>query len=77
MPLCSCDGDTGASSGWVASKPVTVRELIFIEPGPPPPARELWYGVHEDIRHTARIRALAAALAEGFAAAAMRLDPPD
>ncbi|HMW31718.1 MAG TPA: LysR substrate-binding domain-containing protein, partial [Plasticicumulans sp.] len=69
--------EAGMGIGCLARYLGDGRGLVRLDAGPPPPARALWYGVHEDIRHTARIRALAAALAEGFAAAAMRLDPPD
>jgi DNA-binding transcriptional LysR family regulator len=44
---------------------------------PQPPKRELWLGVHNDMRHTPRIRAFTTALQEGLRRAAARLDPPD
>lgn len=69
--------EAGLGIGCLARYLGDGRGLVRLDAGPPPPARELWYGVHEDIRHTARIRALAASLAEGFAASAARLDPPD
>jgi DNA-binding transcriptional LysR family regulator len=37
--------------------------LVLLSPPEPPPSRELWLGYHEDLRHTPRVRALAAHLA--------------
>ncbi len=37
--------------------------LRRLDPPDPPPARELWLGFHEDMRHTPRVRALASHLA--------------
>jgi DNA-binding transcriptional LysR family regulator len=42
-----------------------------------PPKRELWLGVHNDMRHTPRIRAFTTALQDGLRRAAARLDPDD
>lgn len=41
----------------------------------PPPLRDLWLGVHADMRHTPRIRAFTEALRDGLRRAAARLNP--
>ncbi|MBV8094014.1 MAG: substrate-binding domain-containing protein, partial [Acetobacteraceae bacterium] len=41
------------------------------------PVRELWLGVHDDMRHTPRIRAFTAALQDGLKHAASLLNPRD
>jgi DNA-binding transcriptional LysR family regulator len=43
----------------------------------PPPRRELWIGVSEDIRHMPRVRAVTDGLAAGIREAHDRLAPPD
>lgn len=48
--------------------------LVLLET-PPPPERELWMGVHSDIRHMPRIRAVTEALASGIRAQAGILAP--
>ena len=54
-----------------------------LEPLPTPevagaaPVRELWLGVHDDMRHAPRIRAFTAALQEGLKHAASLLNPRD
>ena len=49
--------------------------LVMLDPPTPPPARELWLGVHTDIRHMPRIRAVTEALAAGVKARAHVLAP--
>lgn len=46
-------------------------------PADSPPRRELWAGVHRDMRRNPRIRAVLDTIYAGFAAAADQLDPPD
>ncbi len=46
-----------------------------VPPAGPPPLRDLWLGVHGDMRHTPRIRAFTSALQEGLKLAAGRLNP--
>lgn len=67
--------EAGMGLGCLARYLADECGLVRLDAGPPP-SRGLWLGVHEDIRHTARIRALSDALAAGLAAAAGRLDPP-
>ena len=56
-----------------------VPELVRLA-GPntagPTPVRELWLGVHGDMRHTPRIRAFTAALRDGLRRASGMLHPP-
>ncbi len=49
--------------------------LVKLDPPTPPPVRELWLGVHTDIRHMPRIRAVTEALAAGVKARADVLAP--
>ncbi len=49
--------------------------LTQLEPPTPPPVRELWLGVHTDIRHMPRIRAVTEALAVGVRARGDLLAP--
>jgi DNA-binding transcriptional LysR family regulator len=51
--------------------------LVRLDPPTPPPPRELWLAVHNDIRHTPRIRAVTDFLAVVLRAAAPRLAPGD
>jgi hypothetical protein len=52
-----------------------------VEPNPPAPPqaplRDLYLGVHGDMRHMPRIRTFTNALQEGLARAAARLKPSD
>lgn len=54
-------------------------DLVRLDPPPGPvgrpPGRDLWLGVHGDMRHTPRIRAFKEALRTGLHEAALRLDP--
>ncbi len=50
--------------------------LVRLEPPAPPPQRELWLAVHNDIRHMPRIHAVTEALAAGVRARAKELAPP-
>jgi len=50
--------------------------LVRLQPSNPPPARDLWLGLHADLRHTPRIRAFTTLLATGLAAASTVLSPP-
>lgn len=43
----------------------------------PSPVRDLWLGVHGDMRHTPRIRAFTTAMQDGLKRAAGRLNPAD
>lgn len=53
-----------------------VPGLVRLEPGiRPEPVRDLWLGIHADMRHTPRIRAFTDALADGLKRAAGRLRP--
>ena len=55
-----------------------VPELVRLTAPPtagPAPVRELWLGVHGDMRHTPRIRAFTAALQDGVRGAAGKLNP--
>lgn len=49
--------------------------LIRLDTPSAPPARELWMGVHNDIRHTPRIRAVTDFLAAGLKQQAGALNP--
>lgn len=49
--------------------------LMASASAPPTPLRDLWMGVHGDMRHTPRIRAFTAALQDGLKQAAGRLQP--
>jgi DNA-binding transcriptional LysR family regulator len=49
--------------------------LVHLETPTKPPLRELWMGVHNDIRHTPRIRALTDFLAAGLKQQAAVLSP--
>lgn len=51
--------------------------LRLSNPTAPPPGRDLWLGVHADMRHTPRIRAFTSALLDGLKFAAGRLSPAD
>ncbi len=44
-------------------------------PGPPPPPRDLWLGLHADLRHTPRIRTFVDAMHHALREAAAKLDP--
>lgn len=49
------------------------RDLVRLRPPQPAPRREVWLAVHEDTRHTPRIRALMDALTAGLREQARRL----
>lgn len=49
--------------------------LVRLEAVAAAPVRDLWMGVHGDMRHTPRIRAFTAALQEGLKKAGDRLNP--
>lgn len=49
------------------------RNLVALHTPHPPPSREIWLAVHEDTRHTPRIRALMDALSVGLRHRADRL----
>lgn len=49
------------------------RALVRLQPPEPAPRREVWIAVHEDTRHTPRIRALMDALTAGLREQARRL----
>ena len=51
--------------------------LVRLPAPTPPPPRELWLAVHNDIRHTPRIRAVTDFLAATLREAIPRLHPPD
>lgn len=51
--------------------------LTAPEAAGPAPMRELWLGVHGDMRHTPRIRTFTAALQDGIKRAAARLNPAE
>lgn len=55
-------------------EPELVR-LVGPDIAGPAPVRELWLGVHADMRHTPRIRAFTAALQDGLRRASGRLHP--
>lgn len=61
--LSRCMGDAGA--------------LVRLPTPTPPPARELFLAVHNDIRHTPRIRAVSEMIAAAIRAQASVLAPPD
>lgn len=50
-------------------------DLVRIEEAGPGPVREIWLGVHEDLRHMPRMRAMIDALDAEFEAQRPRLDP--
>lgn len=52
-------------------------DLVRIEGPGPAPVREIWLGVHEDLRRMPRMRAMIEALDAEFEAQRPRLDPDD
>jgi DNA-binding transcriptional LysR family regulator len=52
-------------------------DLVRLSPPSPPPVRELWLAVHNDIRHTPRVRAVTDFLAAGLRARAAVLAPAE
>ncbi len=51
-------------------------DLVLLETAGKGPSRELWLGVHDDIRHMPRIRAVTDFLAAALKQKAAQLDPP-
>jgi len=51
------------------------QRLVRLDPPVPPPSREVWLAVHNDIRHTPRIRALTDFLTESLTLDAPILKP--
>jgi DNA-binding transcriptional LysR family regulator len=51
--------------------------LVRLTPPAPPPLRELWMAVHNDTRHTPRIRAVTDFLAAALRESAPRLNPAE
>ncbi len=51
------------------------RGLVRLETAVPPPVREIWMAVHQDIRHTPRIRALTEFLMTALKQRARQLNP--
>jgi DNA-binding transcriptional LysR family regulator len=51
--------------------------LVRLKPPTSPPTRGIWLGVHRDLRHTPRVRAVVNLLAEEIRARSHVLSPPD
>ncbi len=69
----------GMGLGCLARYNADCEPLLVRLDGPgaagPPPVRDLWLGVHNDLRHMPRIRAFTTALQDGLRLEAGRLDP--
>ena len=52
------------------------RKLVRLQPAVPPPLREIWMVVHQDIRHMPRIRAFSEFLTVALKQRARQLNPP-
>ncbi len=62
---------------YLADDDAGLVRLVPPQDAGPLPVRELWLGVHADLRHMPRIRAFTTALQDGLKQAAGRLNPPD
>ena len=65
----------GVGIGCLARYLGDAAGLVRLSVADPPPGRELWMAVHNDIRHTPRIRAVTDFLASAVREAAGRLNP--
>lgn len=67
----------GCLARYLGDADPTLVRLTGPEAAGPPPVRDLWLGVHSDMRHMPRIRAFTAALQDGLRREAGRLNPKD